>query len=645
MGLGRTGAWGLWAACLLAACGGTRAADAPADEAPGEQVQAHGSQRFEYFEDFEGPVGSEWSNRTTSVTPAGGRRFLGPFVLTEVGLTVRDLPEHDHVTVSFDLFVIGSWDGNNVSCCGPDVWQVRVAGGPTLLSTTFSNDDEPFDPDFTQSYPAPYPLADHPGLTGAAEKGSLGYPLASGYGGVGDSVYHLSFTFEHTADAVEFLFGDLPRPDANEFWGLDNVRVTVSRNQGGGTRWVHTPSASDAWEDLLEISESATDGEGNVIVAGRIRGRAVDLPGSVTGGDHVSTLVAKYRPDGTLLWKRVFRVVPGTGVDSEYESPNVTPLAITADHAGNVILAGPQNGDVNFGGGVRTGRTFVLKLDAEGHHVWSHSFGSGSGGTLQPAAVATDREDDVVVAGTLTGTIDFGGGPVTAPSSDEPTGAVLKLTAAGRLKWVHVAPRRHEYQGLAVDELHQIYVGGTDRTSDGAAFLEKLSPRGEHRWTRVLKGTANADVTGVATHGDRVVLVGTLSGPYDIIASFTVAFTRAGEKRWTRDAGLSPTGVAMDPQGGVVVIGQYAPGDDLGFGPEGIPSPQGPYYYAARYDGVSGEVRWVRRLRAAEPLGVSSGPDGSSAVVGNIVAGTDLGEGPIDPPPYSYIGFILDLAP
>lgn len=176
-----------------------------------------------YSNDFEGAVGSEWSSTITSVTPIGNRRFLGEFRNDTTVLTLNALPAHSNVSFSFDWYAIGSWDGNNTTY-GPDIFDISVVGGPTLLHSTFSVFSES---GYEQTYPDPYPGPLHPARTGASENNTLGYsaPYVAA-----DSVYQFTYTFAHSDASLQVRFAgilnNIGYPD--EAWGIDNLRVSVS---------------------------------------------------------------------------------------------------------------------------------------------------------------------------------------------------------------------------------------------------------------------------------------------------------------------------------------------------------------------------------------------------------------------------------
>jgi hypothetical protein len=183
-------------------------------------AEADDDAKLVYFNAFWRDADPEWSNTSRDKTPSGNR-FLGQFGNETVSLTVdlrrcgKDDASTSTIRVSFDLYIIGSWDGTTGSPA-PDIWELRVAGGPTLCRTTFLTQG-----DAKQAYPGtfgadPEPL--NPANEGADEVGTLGYAL--------DAVYRLEYTFEHTGDDLELHFTGTGLQDIlDESWGLDNVRV------------------------------------------------------------------------------------------------------------------------------------------------------------------------------------------------------------------------------------------------------------------------------------------------------------------------------------------------------------------------------------------------------------------------------------
>ena len=99
----------------------------------------------------------------------------------------------------------------------------------------------------------------------------------------------------------------------------------------------------------------------------------------------------------------------GSGTDIGY--------AVARDANGNVAIAGAFSGTVDFGGGPLTSASghpsvFVAKYSSSGTPVWSRAV-SGSGGSV-PAAIAVDGNGDVLVTGSVGGTVDLGGGALTS---------------------------------------------------------------------------------------------------------------------------------------------------------------------------------------------------------------------------------------
>ncbi len=182
-----------------------------------------------YFNDFENSLDplDEWSpNAHTDVAPykdtfLGRYRHDDPTVC--LTLDTSHMPVGTELSLGFDLYIVGTWDGNNTSF-GPDEWTLSVQGGETLLHTTFSNTALN-----SQAYYGEYPGGSYPFHTGAAEIGTLGFePGAPDYEAIYSfpNAYH-QFTTLTAGDSITFCFSaPLGTDDGTEFWGLDNVSVT-----------------------------------------------------------------------------------------------------------------------------------------------------------------------------------------------------------------------------------------------------------------------------------------------------------------------------------------------------------------------------------------------------------------------------------
>lgn len=179
-----------------------------------------------YSNDFSAGAGSAWSNATTSATPTG-QAFLGEFSNDSTTLTLNNLGAHSAVTISFDLYILKSWDGDSFTSYSPDVWGITLNGATSIntFTTTFSNGYGA-----TQSYPSAYFAGQAAARTGSAANDTLGYAgLQGGNTNWGDSIYHMSFTTTHNASTFTAkLFGSNLQGVGDESWGVDNVKVTVS---------------------------------------------------------------------------------------------------------------------------------------------------------------------------------------------------------------------------------------------------------------------------------------------------------------------------------------------------------------------------------------------------------------------------------
>ncbi len=178
--------------------------------------------------------GDEWNKPLVTTSP-NGTTLLGEFGSETIRLSLTDLPGHVQAIVTFDLYIIRSWDGNQETWpgditfspylpantgIGPDHWKLQ-ADQQTLLDTTFANWSVL---GFHQAYPKNYPEGSYPAQTGAAELSGLGYGSNPP-----ESTYHMSYTIDHQNPNLTLDFSASGLQDiSDESWGLGNVKVVLT---------------------------------------------------------------------------------------------------------------------------------------------------------------------------------------------------------------------------------------------------------------------------------------------------------------------------------------------------------------------------------------------------------------------------------
>ena len=239
--------------------------------------------------------------------------------------------------------------------------------------------------------------------------------------------------------------------------------------------------------------DMAVDGEGNALIIGGLHDGADFGGGYEPSVGETDVFVLKIDPTGGKVYSKHFG---SAGYDYG--------LGIAASASGGAVITGAFAGTMDLGGGplVTAGSddVFLAWLSPKGGHVWSRRFG-GSGHDLGKG-IALDASDTIAVAGLSTGTVDFGGGPVAGggaydafvafyASGGEPQGAHV-LGAAGALV---------EALDVAADGAHNFVVVGnmsgtvsfggaplTSAAADGSAtdvFVAKYGQDGQHAYSHV----------------------------------------------------------------------------------------------------------------------------------------------------------------
>jgi hypothetical protein len=397
-----------------------------------------------------------------------------------------------------------------------------------------------------------------------------------------------------------------------------------------------------------EGNSLAVDAANNIYFGGYANG-PVDFGCGLTavapGND--AALLMKRSPAGACLWNKSF------GHNSQI-------VGVATDPSSNVVATGIYGADIDLGNGLVTSAGgndgFVVKLDPSGAPLWSRTFGDAVAQTAD--SVAVDSAGNVIAYGYFNGTIDLGGGPMLSAGSSDLY--VVKYSPTGVHLWSKrfgdVATQLAK--GLAVDTSGNIVITGTlngtvsfggaavTTAGNGDSFVAKLSPSGAHLWSKAFGDATNQVGSGVATDAaGNVILSGYFLGTMNFGAPTAPMTTAGGADCYI--AKLDPTGaplwslhagainnqsfvaVAVDPFGNIGTVGVLNGASSFG-GPV-LTSAGGNDIVVAKYS-PSGAYLWSRSFGDPASQGVKGltfDNAGALFFTGLIFGATDFGGGPI----------------
>jgi hypothetical protein len=176
---------------------------------------------------------------------------------------------------------------------------------------------------------------------------------------------------------------------------------------------------------------------------------------------------------------------------------------VGVDSTGAIVVVGSFSGTMAMPGATLSSAggldAFVVKLDPAGNVVWARSFGDAA--DQSALGVAIDANDDIVMIGWASGSVDFGAGPVTAAAEDV---MLVRLDSAGSTLWGRLLGGTHDDRGedVAIDPSGRILLAGSEQgaanfgggalpwTGGNDAFVACLDANGGHQWSR---GYGDAD--------------------------------------------------------------------------------------------------------------------------------------------------------
>ncbi|MBW6513259.1 MAG: hypothetical protein K0B87_00665 [Candidatus Syntrophosphaera sp.] len=351
--------------------------------------------------------------------------------------------------------------------------------------------------------------------------------------------------------------------------GSDYICVVKADAEGN---WLWLQHSGNAEE--IEVNSIAVDAAGNSYITGNFRGAVSFGSTNLSSAGNWDVFAAKLGPLGNWLWARR---IGDVGID--YAN------GLALDGFANVIVTGSTSGYVYIA-------------------VWS-STGVPVGGVFFPdyglstgLTVAVDSAGKALVAGSFSGSVDFGGHLLTSAGGDDIF--VIKLTPAGVVEWARRAGGEGNDQAisLAIDSTDAVYVTGAFRetadfgplnlSSAGVSdiFVTKLGSAGA--WLGAMRaGGTEGDVgLSIAVESPSAIyvsgaFVGTANfGSHELTSHgladvFVSKLNSEGNWLWAMGAGSSGMdmcpALALDGSGGLRLGGWYS--NEAQFGSLVLPDP------------------------------------------------------------------------
>lgn len=278
-----------------------------------------------------------------------------------------------------------------------------------------------------------------------------------------------------------------------------------------------------------KLAGIAVDKDDNVYVAGNFQGAltvdqsGISTPVVLTSNGHYDIYVAKYTPDGKLLWAKS---IGGSNLDQ------VNNLAVDKD--GNVIIGASFSSnsiDCDPGAGVFTVTSnggedaLVVKLDTDGNFVWAKSVGGSN--TDRGHVITADKDANIIFVGSFSSSnITVAGNTLSNKGNFD--GFVVKYDRNGNVVW------STGFGSAAVDEIKSVktdsegaiaimgyYGANINLNPRGTAqnytanretyFLAKYSDNGILNWANTYMGTATMASISIGPTND-IFMTGVYSG-------------------------------------------------------------------------------------------------------------------------------------
>ncbi|APR80130.1 Hypothetical protein A7982_05477 [Minicystis rosea] len=290
--------------------------------------------------------------------------------------------------------------------------------------------------------------------------------------------------------------------------------VFLAKFDAGGT---------PVWSKIFgnSVAQLATDvtivpGSNDIVISGYMVGSIDFGGGTLTSAGSNDLFVARFGPDGSYKWGKVFG-----------NASAQVATSVAAQTNGDVVLVGYFQGGMDFGPGPLStaglNDIFMVTLNSAGDGVWSKKLGDASDQFAQ--AVAVGPQGKIAITGSMAGTVDFGGTIFTSAGGNDAFVAVYD--SGGILIWCKKFGDTAEQFGYGVsfDSAGNVIVTGSFAgsanftgqilTSTGGqdAFIAKFDPSGNGLWSKKYGDGSDQSAYAVGTDGSKnVYAAGSFAG-------------------------------------------------------------------------------------------------------------------------------------